>query len=552
MGSKVTSTNRNRRWTYSALILLALLVIPALAFAIPGSGEFTAVHSSSGRDITALYNLLAKICLGILILVEGVLLVAIIRFRRRSDDERPAQVHGHMPLEIGWTVAAAVLQVIIGVKTIDVMFEVEVMPETEMTVEAIGYQWGWQFRYPDHGGMLTDDLVVPAHTNVKLEITSRDVIHSIFIPELGVKMDAVPGRFNYWWFNADGPVNQVLPGDQDRVNKDTLTYPQTRSEFVAGIYDIFTGKDKSYQNQETRVTGLENRVTYLAQSRDVGEVSPYAQYDAVEYRGMCTEICGKGHYNMYFRAVAMTQSSFDQWVKDQQTGTKEVDGGAIYTAKCASCHGADGNGVEGQFPPLTGVKWTNDEDMKNAHIEVVLNGSQASSLTGDTVVKGVTYTGVMQPWAEALNDAEVAAVVNHERVSWGNSGGEVTPEDVAALREELGLPPFPAGGAEPVPLADLMKEGKTVYAACASCHGDDGRGLESVPDLVGNPLVLENDKQFVELMVNGIEGKHSPMGRSMTDRQMAALLAYLRNSWGNEKAPIMPPDVQRLRTEVKK
>src|SRR5690606_4508210 len=129
-----------------------------------------------------------------------------------------------------------VVQVYTGVITLNVMTEVEVIPEPEdigITVEAIAYQWGWQFRYPDYNGMLTDDLVVSAHTNVKLEITSRDVIHSIFIPELGVKMDAVPGRFNLWWFNADGPVNQVLAEGEraSRVEKERKV--TTRPDIVS-------------------------------------------------------------------------------------------------------------------------------------------------------------------------------------------------------------------------------------------------------------------------------------------------------------------------------
>ena len=60
--------------------------------------------------------------------------------------------------------------------------------------------------------------MIPAHTNVRLNITSKDVIHSLFIPELGVKMDAVPGRFNYWWVNADGPINQAVLENDYRVS----------------------------------------------------------------------------------------------------------------------------------------------------------------------------------------------------------------------------------------------------------------------------------------------------------------------------------------------
>lgn len=526
-------------------LLVGLLAVPAVVLAIPGSGDFISVHGPSGRAITDLYNLIAKICLGILILVEGILLYAIVKFRRKSDDERPAQVHGNLRLEIGWTLAAAVIQVFIGAKTIDVMFEVEKMPEIDMTVEAIAYQWGWQFRYPEHGGLMTDDLVVPAHKNVKLEITSRDVIHSIFIPDLGVKMDAVPGRFNYWWFNADGPINQVLAEQETERAQTGNRKVTTRPDFM----NLFKSKD------DREVTGLEKRVTYLAQSRQVEEVSPYAKYDAIEYTGMCTEICGKGHYNMYFRTVAMTQSSFERWLEDQQESAGEVDGASVYASKCASCHASDGQGSPPSFPPLVGTRWM-EEDMKDDHIEVVLVGSEATSMQGDTEILGVTYTGVMQPWAEALNDAEVAAVVNHERLSWGNDGGEVTEEDVAKKREALGLPPFPAGGGAPIPADVLMKEGQDIYASCVSCHGDDGKGLSTVPNLAGNPVVLSDVKSTIDILVNGQDksqwpGMKTPMGRSMTDRQLTALITYMRSSWGNEGSPVTLDEVKRFRSEVR-
>lgn len=536
-----------------AILLVAVflvLAVPTLAFAVPGSGEFISNYAPGGRSVTELYNILAKICLAILLLVEGLLLVAIIKFRRKSADERPVQTHGNLKLEIGWTLAAAVVQVYIGVITINVMTEVEVIPEPEnigITVEAIAYQWGWQFRYPDYNGMLTDDLVVPAHTNVKLEITSRDVIHSIFIPELGVKMDAVPGRFNLWWFNADGPVNQVL-ADGKRANRVEKERKVTTRPDIVSFFNPRPDRD---------VTGLEERVTYLAASRTVEEVSPYAKYDAVEYRGMCTEICGKGHYNMYFRTVAMTQTSFDQWVKDQQTGSTEADGGAIYQQKCASCHGADGAGVPGSFPPLVNVPWTNDDTMKDAHIEVVLKGSEASTLQGPTEINGVVYNSVMQPWHDTMNDVEVAAVVNHERISWGNKGTEVSAEDVERVRASLGLPPFPAGGAEPIPESELLAEGENLYAACASCHGADGKAMNGVPNLAGNTTVLSDVKGTIASLVNGQDkeqwpGMKSPMGRSMTDRQLSALITYMRKSWGNEGGVVLPDEIQRLRKEVQK
>src|SRR5690606_22857444 len=115
---------------------------------------------SNGREMTQLYNTIARICLVVLVIVEGVLLITIFKFRRRSDDERPRQNHGDMRLELGWTLAAVIAQVYIGWATINVMWKVEVPPEQiDMTVEAIAFQWDWQFRYPELGGMVSDDLV---------------------------------------------------------------------------------------------------------------------------------------------------------------------------------------------------------------------------------------------------------------------------------------------------------------------------------------------------------------------------------------------------------
>lgn len=547
-----TNPTRLRKILLSLTVAVLAVLLPLAALAIPGSGEFTAIDSPSGRDITELYNIVAKICLVILIIVEGVLLAAIIKFRRKSDDEQPVQTHGNLKLELGWTLAAIVVQVYIGFATVDVMFEVETIPETEMTVEAIAYQWDWEFRYPDHGGIVHEDLIVPANTNIKLEVTSRDVIHSIFIPELGVKIDAVPGRFNYWWFNADGPINATRVRDDRRVQQpEQERYVTTRPDWWKYFsLEFLPDTDEQFylKSEETGESNLERRVAFLGASRDA-TTSPYEKYNAVEYRGMCTELCGKDHWDMYFRAVAMTQSDFEQWLEDKRTGGPgEVDGAKIYTKNCAACHGADGKGTGDTYPPLVGARYTTQDDYMKEHISIVLNG-----LEGEIQVLGKTYNGVMQPFNK-LNDAEVAAVVNHERTSWGNEGTEVTEEMVAEVREASGLPPFPAGGAEPVPTDELMKVGERVYGACVSCHGSDGKGLDDVPTLVKNPTVMGDVKTSVAVLLQPEKGDwaaHPAMGRPLSDRQLAGLMTYLRNSFGNEGSAVQPEEVDRIRTELR-
>ncbi len=521
---------RSFSWGLGLLAIAVALLIPATAFAIPGSGEFVALYSDGGREMTALYNLIAKICLAILIIVEGVLLYAILKFRRRSDEDQPVQNHGDLRLEFGWTMAALAIQVWIGVATIDVMFTTESAPdEVDLTVVAEASQWDWDFYYDfdDRGTLIHPDLVVPAHQNVKLQVTSRDVIHAIFIPDLGIKIDAVPGRYNHWWFRADGPVAQVRPEDHATVGRSDETLKQTRS-----------GRFHSDRGSTTRqVTGLEQRVDYLGASREIEEVSPYANYNAIEYQGTCAEMCGMDHWNMYFRTVVMTGSSFERWVTDQFETVDEADGQQVYDAQCATCHGDDGTGVADN-PTLVGsdIVATDSDDARWEHIEIVLEGR-----------------GAMTAFGSILNDDEVAEVINHERLSWGNDGGTVEPEDVAAYREEQGMSPFPAAAVDPVPTDDLMALGGRIYQSCAGCHGSDGVGPDYIPDIAGSDLVTDDDPAALgHLLLDGRDsdewpGKKRPVGRTMSDLELSAIMTYIRQSFGNEAMEVQPFDVIDIR-----
>jgi len=106
-------------------------------------------------------------------------------------------------------------------------------------------------------------------------------------------------------------------------------------------------------------------------------------------------------------------------------------GAQVYQSRCSACHQADGKGVAGAFPPLAGDPVVQDSDPAR-HIEVILFG-----LSGQTI-GGVAYASAMPAWGEQLTDDEIAAVVNHERTSWGNAAPTVTAADVAALRARGG------------------------------------------------------------------------------------------------------------------
>jgi mono/diheme cytochrome c family protein len=115
--------------------------------------------------------------------------------------------------------------------------------------------------------------------------------------------------------------------------------------------------------------------------------------------------------------------------------TSAERGKKIFSANCATCHQMSGTGVAGQYPPLAGSEYVNGGTRRLGMI--VLKGLQ-----GPLVVKGVSFgSAVMQPWEKTLTDAKIADVLTFIRQEWGNTGGPVTPEGIAALRKELATHP---------------------------------------------------------------------------------------------------------------
>ena len=104
-----------------------------------------------------------------------------------------------------------------------------------------------------------------------------------------------------------------------------------------------------------------------------------------------------------------------------------ASGAALYRTSCASCHQSNGQGVEGAFPPLADDPVVTAED-PTRHVQIILFGLQGEP------IGGVDYTTPMPAWADQLSDEEVAAVVNHERTSWGNDAPTVTAAEVAEIR----------------------------------------------------------------------------------------------------------------------
>ncbi len=130
-------------------------------------------------------------------------------------------------------------------------------------------------------------------------------------------------------------------------------------------------------------------------------------------------------------ADAKAAPAGEKRARQQPVDATAANGAALYSSHCASCHQASGQGLPGVFPPLAGDPVVNAENPAD-HINTVLHGLQGKT------IGGTAYGSPMPPFGDQLSDAEIAAIINHERTSWGNAAPTVTPEAVARLRSAGG------------------------------------------------------------------------------------------------------------------
>jgi cytochrome c oxidase subunit 2 len=258
-----------------AAALLALLVSAPSALAdtfTPESGG-----SQNANDIDTLYKITLYVAIVIFLIVEGTLIWSLVRYRARRGGPEAAQIRGNTPLEMGWTIAAALILVVLTVVTFLYLPDIENPPESGpdglqasqsrfasvdqpappggrpyLKIRVNGQQYLWRFDYPGKQRLFSyHTLVVPVDTTVVLEVTASDVIHSWWIPKLGGKVDGVPGHINETWFK--------IPADQ-------------------------AGR---------------------------------------EFEGQCAELCGYNHADMRARVIAMKPDDYQAWAEQQASDIEE-------------------------------------------------------------------------------------------------------------------------------------------------------------------------------------------------------------------------------------
>jgi len=260
----------------------------------------TSIFAPAGTPAHAIFGLsllVLGIVAAIFIVVSGLLLFVLLRFRYRAsspDAERePAQIYGSNQIELSWTVIPILLVVILFLATARVIFTTEhaSKPAQSLDVTVIGHQFWWEYRYPKLGIVTANELHIPVSDPMHpmptyLTMSSADTDHSFWVPRLAGKTDVIPNKVNTMWID-----------------------PQ-----AAGMY-----------------------------------------------LGQCAQYCGTQHAKMLIRVYADTPVQFAAWVASQQKQSAQDPafqaGAAVFQHNaCISCHTVSGTVATGRFgPDLTHV-----------------------------------------------------------------------------------------------------------------------------------------------------------------------------------------------------
>jgi cytochrome c oxidase subunit 2 len=215
--------------------LVAMAALSPAAHAESGWGllNMTQGVTAISREIYKLHMLIFYVCVIIGVVVFGVMIWSLVKFRKSQGAVADTTMVHNTKVEIVWTVIPVVILVAMAVPAANTLVQLEDTRNTELTIKVTGYQWGWQYDYLDNGVVffsrltreadaarrlasgtdvtkianylrdVDNPLIVPVDTKVRLLVTATDVIHAWWVPEFGIKKDAIPGYVNELWFKVD-------------------------------------------------------------------------------------------------------------------------------------------------------------------------------------------------------------------------------------------------------------------------------------------------------------------------------------------------------------
>ncbi|WP_417801440.1 cytochrome c oxidase subunit II [Vibrio europaeus] len=363
-----------------------LICITASARAEESAYNMTQGVTNISEQVYDLHMLIFYICCAIAVVVFGAMFYSMYH-HRKSKGAVAAHFHESTKVEVIWTVIPIIILVLMAIPATKTLVAMEDTSQSDLTIKITGSQWKWHYSYfgedveffsllatsqkaidgiEEKGAHylleVDNPLVLPINRKVRFLMTADDVIHSWWVPAFAVKKDTIPGFINEAWTRIDKP----------------------------GVY-----------------------------------------------RGQCAELCGRAHGFMPIVVHAMEEEKYDEWLlakkaeleKAKQeaaaslTASLSMDelmsvGEKVYLDRCAVCHQANGAGIPGAFPAITGSKVATGD--VSSHIDIVVNGRSGTA---------------MQAFSNQLTDKEIAAVVTYQRNGLGNSVGDlVQASDVNQLK----------------------------------------------------------------------------------------------------------------------
>ncbi len=357
-------------------------LIAALSLLLSGIGSAQADYTLNlmkgvtriSNEVYDMHMIALWICVAVGVVVFGTMFYSIY-YHRKSMGHEAEQFHENTTVEIIWTIIPTIILVVMAIPATKAMIDMDDTSEAEMTIKVTGWQWKWEYEYLDedihffssldeesnrarqigsgidptsvpHYLLNVDNpVVIPVHTKIRFLFTAADVIHAWWVPDLGWKKDTVPGFINESWTEVD------VPGT---------------------------------------------------------------------YRGQCAELCGQDHGFMPIVVIAMEKADYAVWVEEQKAlalaeqsaaqkeWSKEeliAKGETVYANNCASCHMADGAGMAGVFPAISGSP-------------IVIGDIDAQV---DLMMKG---QGMMPAFGQMLSPVDFASVTTFIRNGLGNAVGD--------------------------------------------------------------------------------------------------------------------------------
>ncbi|MGZ5046902.1 MAG: cytochrome c oxidase subunit II [Usitatibacter sp.] len=365
------------------------------------------------REIYDLHYGILWVCVVIFVIVFGAMFWSIFK-HRRSAGAKASQFHENTTVEVIWTIIPFVILIGMAYPATRTVLDMKDTTNADMSILVTASQWKWEYDYQHEGIKFRSNLstprdqieerdgkvgapknadyllevdnpmVVPVGKRVRVLITSNDVIHGWYVPQLGINQYGIPGFIKDAWFSLDKPG----------------TYRGQCSQIC--------GKEHAYMPIVVVAKSADDYAAWVKDMKAKMPPPPAAAVPAPEAPAQVAAAPGAP------ASGAPAADTNKKWTLDELKAAGEK----LYAGNCAACHQPTGKGMPPAFPALDGSKTVTGP--KAAHIATVLKGRPGTA---------------MAPFAH-LSDSDLAAIVTYERNAWGNHSGEaIQPAEIAAGRK---------------------------------------------------------------------------------------------------------------------